>query len=86
MASRLLVFSSEDCVACELTKPIVKAAARKRGVAVVECDPTNDPGLAQRYNVSMLPTMVLLNDGEFCGELHGNVDKNTVEKLLSFAC
>ena len=85
MSANLLFFSTEECTACDISAPIVKKVASKRGIKVTKCDPCEDPTSAQMYNVRVLPTVVLLNDrGEFCGELHGSVNEDSVERLLSF--
>ena len=62
MNCQVLAFSTEDCPACDIAKPIIKGLARKYGISVQELDPTNEIELAHKYNVAILPTFVLLNE------------------------
>jgi thioredoxin-related protein len=87
MFSQVLAFTSDDCHACKVSKPIVEKVARASGIIVKEHDPMSEPALAQRFNVNVLPTFVLVDDrGEFCGEVHGLVDERTVRQLFACAC
>jgi len=86
MNCQVLAFSTEDCPACDIAKPIVKGLARKYGISVQELDPTNEIELAQLYNVAVLPTFVLLNeDGERIESVEGMVDEQIAMSLLSLA-
>jgi thiol-disulfide isomerase/thioredoxin len=86
MNCQVLAFSTEDCPACEIAKPILKGIARKFGINVKELDPTNEIELAQEHNVSVLPTFVLLNEnGERIESVEGMIDENMASSLLSLA-
>jgi len=86
MRCQVLAFSTEDCPACDIAKPIVKGLARKYGIIVKELDPTNEIELAQQYDVSVLPTFVLLNeDGERIESVEGMIDEKMAISLLSLA-
>lgn len=84
MGCQVLAFSTEDCPACEIAKPIVKGLAGKLGIDVTELDPTNEIEIAQMYDVSVLPTFVLLDEqGERIESVEGMVDEKIAESLLS---
>lgn len=84
MNCQVLAFSTEDCPACDIAKPIVKGLARKYGISVKELDPTNEIELAQKYNVAILPTFVLLNEeGERIESVEGMIDEQIAMSLLS---
>lgn len=86
MSCQVLAFSTEDCPACDIAKPIIKGLARKLGIDVKELDPTNEIELAQRYEVEILPTFVLLNDdGERIESVEGMIDESIAASLLSLA-
>ena len=83
--ARLLVFSTEDCVACDVVKPIVKREAQRAKMLLEEHDPVEEPALAQRFDIQVVPTLVLLNNDEFIGELHGMFNEKDVRRLMSCA-
>ena len=83
--TKILAFTSKDCVACEVSKPIVEKAARARGVEIIEKDPVDDPALAQRYDVNILPTFVLVNNNEACAEVHGYVNEDTARRFVAMS-
>jgi thiol-disulfide isomerase/thioredoxin len=86
MNCQVLAFSTEDCPACDIAKPIVKGIARKFGIIVKELDPTIEIELAQQYDVSLLPTFVLLDeDGERIESAEGMIDEKMAVSLLSLA-
>jgi thiol-disulfide isomerase/thioredoxin len=81
--NKVLMFTSDDCTACEISTPIIERIAKRRGVEVQEFDPVDDPVFAQKFDVNVLPTFVLLKDDQFCAELHGCVTEATAEKFVS---
>jgi len=84
MGCQILAFSTEDCPACEIVKPIVKKAASKMGIEIKDLDPTLEIELAQEYSVSVVPTFVLLDqNGEFIESVDGFIDESTVDSFLS---
>jgi len=86
MGCQILAFSTEDCPACDIVKPIVKKAANEIGIEVTDIDPTNEIEKAQEYSVSVVPTFVLLNaDGVFIESVDGFIDKSTIDSFLSLA-
>jgi len=86
MKCEILAFSTEDCPACDVAKPIVKKVATQAGIEVRELDPTNEIELAQKFNVNIMPTFVLLDtDGELIESIEGFIDENTVKSFISLA-
>jgi len=86
MGCQILAFSTEDCPACDIIKPIVKKAANKMGIKVRDLDPTNEIELAQKFDVSVVPTFVLLDkNGDFVESVDGFIDENTIDSFLSLA-
>jgi len=86
MGCQILAFSTEDCHACDILKPIVKEAAEKIGIDIKNLDPTIEIELAQKYSVSIVPTFVLLDlKGDFIESVDGFIDDDTINSFLSLA-
>ena len=83
MKNKILAFTSPDCAACEISKPIVEKAARAHGLEIIEQDPIDDPAFAQRFDVSVLPTFVLMKNGEMCAEIHGTINEDTACRFVA---
>jgi thioredoxin-like negative regulator of GroEL len=50
-------------------------------VAVVDVD--EDPGLAERFEVSVVPTLVLVKDRRVAARFDGRVSAPTIESMLA---
>jgi thioredoxin-related protein len=86
MGCQILAFSTEDCPACDIVKPLVKEAASKFGIEVRDLDPTSEIELAQEFSVSVVPTFVLLDsEGSFVESVDGFLDESTVNSFLSLS-
>jgi len=86
MACKILAFSTEDCPACDIAKPIVKKIANNAGIQVNDLDPTNEIEIAQIFDVNIMPTFVLLDDkGDLIESLEGFVDEQTAQNFISLA-
>jgi hypothetical protein len=66
-----------------VSKPIVERAARARGVEIIEKDPVDDPALAQRFDINVLPTFVMIKDNEVCAEVHGFVNEDAANRFVA---
>jgi thiol-disulfide isomerase/thioredoxin len=75
--AQILLFTGENCPACDVVKPRLKKIAAKHKVKVVEIDPTENTELAQQYNVNILPSIVYK---EFM--LEGNVWESDIETIF----
>jgi thioredoxin-like negative regulator of GroEL len=69
----LLEFGAERCMPCRALLPVLAGLAEEyRGkvrVAAVDCD--RDPGLAERFLVRSMPTLVVWRDGREVGRVVG---------------
>ena len=84
MECKILAFSTEDCPACDVAKPIVKKIASNAGIQVNDLDPTNEIELAQMFGVNIMPTFVLLDgEGELIESIEGFIDEQTVKSFIS---
>lgn len=62
----LVDFWAEWCVPCHMVAPVVEEIAREKGdgLAVAKLNIDDHPGLAQRYGVMSIPTLMLFVNGE----------------------
>jgi thioredoxin-like negative regulator of GroEL len=58
----LLYFSTPSCQPCKNLFPYVQEVCSSRGVALQKIDATQDPSLVSQYQVTGVPTVVLLGD------------------------
>ena len=92
---RLLVFSSQDCPACQRMAPVVQAAERscagEDDVLHVTIDTDDGQAIASRYAVSLLPSFVSVDaDGHEVARLAGvqPLDRleHTIEEIRGTRC
>ena len=75
----LIDFYADWCGPCQMMKPILEDfEVRHPEVKVTKVNVDNEEELAERYNVSGIPCLVLLNDGK---EVVRNVGVISVKKL-----
>ncbi len=62
----LVDFWAEWCVPCHMVAPVVEEIGREKGdaLAVAKLNIDDNPGLAQRYGVMSIPTLMLFVGGE----------------------
>lgn len=84
-APRLVVkFSAAWCGPCRSFAPTVEAAAAQHpDVTFVEVDLDKEPGLAARWRVRSLPTVIGFKQGQVAFQFHGAVGSGELEKHLA---
>lgn len=62
----MLVFWHRDCAPCEQLTPTLESLARRYAgrALIVRVNVADEPGLARRYRVERLPTVLLLRDAQ----------------------
>jgi thioredoxin 1 len=65
-------FWAEWCGPCHAVAPVLDriVAEREDEVKLVKVNIDEEQGLAQRYGVSSIPTMILFRDGQQIGRAH----------------
>lgn len=77
----LMEFSAVWCSHCRALEPVLTAiAADYQGrMKVVQIDVDESPDLAEKFDITTLPSLVFVKNGERCGDLPGTLPKS---KLL----
>lgn len=79
-------FWAEWCGPCRMIAPIIEEISNEFGdkVVVAKVDVDSNPGIASKYGIRNIPTVLFLKDGEVADKQVGAVPKQTlVEKLNS---
>lgn len=82
MKKSILKFTAPWCVSCRNLEPVLEEVRNK--VTVERIDVGDHPELAQKYNVTSLPTVLLLDGERIAGVLMGASPK-IVEEIRQFA-
>jgi thioredoxin 1 len=80
----LVDFWAEWCGPCRMIAPIVEEISNEYSgkVLVVKCDVDSSPGVAAKYNIRNIPTILFFKDGKIADKQVGAVPKkNIVTKL-----
>jgi thioredoxin 1 len=81
----LVDFSAVWCGPCKMLDPIVEQLAREwtGKVKVVKLDVDHNPGIAMRYQVMGVPTLMLFKGGESLERLTGYQPRDRIVAKLS---
>ncbi|WP_132057177.1 thioredoxin family protein [Halorussus amylolyticus] len=60
----LVEFYTEGCTLCQAIEPVLGNVARATAAAVGTCNPRDDTGLVEAYDVRSVPTLLLFEDGD----------------------
>ena len=77
-------FWAEWCGPCRMIAPIMEEIASEYGdkVLVTKCDVDSSPGVAAKYGIRNIPTVLFFRDGKIADKQVGAVPKvNFVNKL-----
>lgn len=80
----LFDFFATWCGPCRMQTPILEELAKKMGDAVEirKVDVDENPELAEKYGIRVVPTLVIEKDGRIVQQMEGVTDEATLEKLL----
>jgi len=80
----LVDFWAEWCGPCRMITPIIEEISKEYSerALIVKCDVDNSPGVAAKYGIRNIPTILYFKDGKVADKQVGAVPKNNfVSKL-----
>jgi thioredoxin 1 len=77
-------FWAEWCGPCHAVSPVLDRIAEERSgeLKVVKVNIDEERGLAERYGIASIPTMILFRDGEPAAAAIGAQPKSAIERSL----
>ena len=80
-------FWAEWCGPCHAVSPVLERIAEERDgeVKVVKVNIDEEQGLAQRYGIASIPTMILFREGAPAAAVSGAQPKGAIERQLGLA-
>ena len=78
-------FWAEWCGPCRAVAPVLEelAEASDGEVTLLKVNVDENPGLAARYEIRSIPTILFVKDGEVVDRVVGAVPKAALEKLVT---
>ena len=78
-------FWAEWCGPCRAVAPVLEelAEASDGEVTLLKVNVDENPGLAARYEIRSIPTILFVKDGEVVDRVVGAVPKAALERLVS---
>lgn len=73
------------CGPCKVQSPILADVATEYGdrIRVIKIDVDKNPGLAAKYHIQGVPTVILFKKGELIWRQSGVVSKSLLQELIS---
>lgn len=73
-------FSSKHCVPCQEMSPIVERLKRQ-GYSIQKVDIEERPDLKRRFNITSIPTFVLIVNGKEVQRVEGKISEQTLRRM-----
>lgn len=73
------------CGPCKAIAPHLEAIAGQHSgrIKIVKVDVDNSPGVAMKYNVRSIPTLLLVKDGKVLGQQVGALNRAGLDKFVA---
>jgi thioredoxin 1 len=77
-------FWAEWCAPCKMLAPVLDELVREAGgkVTLAKVNVDENPGLAARYGIRSIPTVLFIKDGKVLDQVIGAVPKGQLKKKL----
>ncbi|MDR1831499.1 MAG: thioredoxin [Fusobacteriaceae bacterium] len=82
----LLEFWADWCGPCKVMGPIVEEISKETQTTVYKVDVDDNPGLAGRFGIKSVPSMVILKEGKAVDQLTGLISRSQLKEILSKHC
>ena len=78
----LVDFWAEWCGPCRAVAPVLEQVAEESGVSLMQVNIDENPGLAARYGIRSIPTILFVKDGEIVDRVVGAAPKAAFQKII----
>ncbi len=77
-------FWAEWCVPCKMIEPAMEEIANENGdaVKVGRVNVDSNPGIASRYGIRSIPTLLIFKAGQVAEKMVGAVPKDTIQEFV----
>jgi len=84
----LVDFWAAWCAPCRMMSPTVDALAEQYAgnARVVKLNVDDNPGVAQRYGIKGIPTLILFRQGKEAERVVGAVSKDALSRMIEKHC
>lgn len=81
----LVDFYADWCAPCRMMKPVLEEVKKKvgDGATIIKIDVDRNPGVAGSYNVTGIPTLVIIKNGQLKWRQAGVVPSNVLVTELN---
>ena len=76
-------FWAEWCGPCRAVAPVLEELASTSDITLMKVNVDENPGLAARYNIRSIPTILFLEDGEVVDQVVGAAPKAVFQNIIT---
>ncbi len=82
----LVDFWAPWCAPCRIIAPVLEEIAAEYAgrIKIVKLNTDQNPGIAAKYNIMSIPTLMIFKNGEVTDQIVGAVPKKTITAKLDY--